>query len=134
MKIKQINWLMILLLEAQLAWADQGEGFIYSDKGRRDPFISLIDNEGRYVTELGTPLAYGSLKLSGILWDPKGKSSCLVNGQILKVGDLISGFTIKAITKNNVIAVKDGKDYRLELSSERKPAKAKTDDLKGEAK
>lgn len=94
------------------------EPFIYDDKGRRDPFGPLVDENGRYL--LGADVIYSSdeLHLSGILWDPQGRSSCLINDQVARAGESIYGFTVKNITKDTVTISKNGREFTLRLSIE----------------
>ena len=119
-ELRKICFLFSVLcfLSSVFCQAQQQEAFIYNDGGRRDPFLPLIDEGGRY--RLDTELVYSSdeLKLSGILWDPQGRSSCLINNQILEVGEVIGGFTVVEITKNSVLLSKEGKEHIIRLSEE----------------
>lgn len=51
--------------------------------------------------------------LSGIMYDNKGKSTALINDEIVSEGDLIDGYRVKAIKTDMVILVKDGKELKL---------------------
>lgn len=57
-------------------------------------------------------------KVSGILYDPK-KPSAIVNidgvDQLVKVGDVLSGFEIIAITQNKVVISSDSNVYRASV-------------------
>jgi hypothetical protein len=97
----------------------QEEGiFIYDDKGRRDPFRALVDENGQYLLEEDRYYSSDELEVSGILWDPSGKSSALINNQIAAVGEVIFGFMVEDITKDAVTLSKDGKEYIIRLSIE----------------
>ena len=113
-----VLFLIFLLLKFSPAFGQTPESFVYTDKGRRNPFIPLVDKDGRYL--LGEEELYSSdeLSLSGILWDPQGRSSCLLNNQIVKVGESVYGFTIKNITKDSVTVSKEGKEYIIRVSTE----------------
>ena len=115
--MKPIVLLLIsLLVKTELVFA-QGQGtFIYDDKARRDPFFALVDQNGRYRS--GQELAYYSknLKLSGILWDPRGASSAVINGEVVKLGDSVAGFVLKEVTENSVTVSKDAQEYVIRLS------------------
>lgn len=107
-------WILIfLLLTLSPAFGEVEESFNYDDKGKRDPFVSLVDQNGRYLLE--TELFYSSseLQLSGILWDPQGRSSALINNQVVKIGETIYGFTIKDITKETVVISKGNQEFIL---------------------
>ncbi|MCQ9208024.1 MAG: DUF2531 family protein [Omnitrophica bacterium] len=113
-------WLFLaLVLTLNFSFAQAEEVFIYQDKGRRDPFRPLVDENGQYVLGAERPYSSGVLNLSGILWDSQGKSSALINNQVVKIGESISGFTIENITKDSVTLSKDGKEYTIELSIEK---------------
>ena len=92
--------------------------FTYDDQDKRDPFRPLVDKDGRYLS--GTGLSYSSegLKLSGILWDPQGQSSALINNQVVQAGDALGSFTIESISKNSVTISKDGRQIMLRLNIE----------------
>ena len=119
--MKSFIWLLIFLLFTfSFAFGQVEESFIYDDKGRRDPFRPLVDEDGRYLLEADVVYSSDELNLSGILWDPRGRSSCLINDQIVRVGEFIYGFTVKNITKDSVTISKNGKEYILRLSIEEK--------------
>ncbi len=55
------------------------------------------------------------LKVQGIIYDP-AKPWAIISGQMVYVGDLISGFRVKAITKYNVTLVgTDGREKTIGL-------------------
>lgn len=121
MKMKASTLLVIFLfLGLNLAFAQEEEPFVYNDKGKRDPFIPLVAADGRYLSEIQLPYFSGNLRLTGILWDAEGKSSCLINNQVVKIGETIGEFTIKDITKDSVIVSKDGKEHTIKVSVEEK--------------
>ena len=110
--------LLIISLALTFGFAfGQRQGLVnYEDQGRRDPFIPLVDEQGRYL--LDTEVLYSSdeVKLSGILWDPQGESSVLINNQIVKIGESVNGFTLERITKDSITISKHGKEYTIRLS------------------
>ncbi|MFC1698534.1 hypothetical protein ACFL1I_01075 [Candidatus Omnitrophota bacterium] len=115
--MKQIVLLLISLLVTTGFIFAQGQGaFIYDDKGRRDPFFALVDQHGRYRS--GQEVSYYSenLNLSGILWDPRGASSAVINGEVVKLGDPVAGFVLKEVTENSITVSKDGQEYVIRLS------------------
>ena len=55
--------------------------------------------------------------LSGIALDEKGKLA-MINNEIVREGDIVSGITIKEISDNTVVVEKDGKVYNLKIYKE----------------
>lgn len=92
--------------------------FVYQDEGRRDIFVPLVDKDGRYLLETEKRYSFSELNLSGILWDPQGNSSALINNQIVMEGETICGFTVKEITRSKVTLFKDDKEYFLKSFDE----------------
>lgn len=111
---------ILLIFVFGLAPLAAEEPFIYDDKGKRDPFVPLVDKDGHYLLDTGTLYSFDELKLFGILWDPEGKSSALINDEVLAVGEAISGFVVQDITKDKVVIYKNGKEYIMRLSIEEK--------------
>lgn len=111
-----IRLLIFLLLTFNSAFGQAEGPFVYDDKGRRDPFLPLVDKDGRYLLEADVVYSSDELNLSGILWDPQGRSSCLINDQIVRIGESIYGFTVENITKDSVTISKGGRDFVLKLS------------------
>ncbi|MFX0211382.1 MAG: hypothetical protein ACFFDT_35715, partial [Candidatus Hodarchaeota archaeon] len=74
---------------------------------------------------LGGQDIFDELKLFGILWDPKGESSVLINDQIMREGESISGFVVQSIERDSVVIYKNGKEYIMRLSVEEKKGAVK---------
>ncbi|MCM8757610.1 MAG: hypothetical protein NC903_00935, partial [Candidatus Omnitrophica bacterium] len=83
---------------------------------QRDPFISLITPDGRliFVEEEKKE----ELKLEGILYNPYGGSSVIVNGEILKIGDWIGNYQVYKIELNKVVFLKEGNEVVISLEKE----------------
>jgi hypothetical protein len=114
-----IRGLMFLFFfNCLFACAQGAQSFLYDDKGKRDPFRALVDENGQYLLEEDRYYSSDELEVSGILWDPEGKSSALINNQIAAVGEVVFGFLVKDITKDAVTLTKDGKEYIIRLSIE----------------
>lgn len=119
--MKIVSFLIICLF-LSLSFAigeEQNDAWTYNSQGRRDPFLPLVDKNGFYLADT-TLLSPDELSLSGILWDPQGKSSALINNQMVTVGKFIYGFIIKDIAKDSVTLFKDGKEYVIKLSQQGK--------------
>jgi hypothetical protein len=80
------------------------EAFWEKDWGR-DPFFAL-----------GSEASLGSgLVLSGIVWDAKTPIA-MINEKVLRVGDVIEGYRITAITSSSVVVVApSGKESEVKL-------------------
>lgn len=106
------------VLAALPCWAQEAD-FEYEDGGRRDPFLPLVDEKGRYIFDEYENFTFGDLHLIGILWDPEGNSSALINDQIVREGESIYGFVVKQINKNSVTVSKDTQEYVMWLTIEK---------------
>ncbi|MFH1045463.1 MAG: hypothetical protein V1727_00680 [Candidatus Omnitrophota bacterium] len=93
--------------------------FAYKDSGKRDPFIALVSEQGRYIAESGEMYSSNELRVSGILWDPEGKSSALINDQMVAEGETFYGFLIKEIRQDHVTVSRDGQDYTIWVIGEK---------------
>jgi hypothetical protein len=106
--------LLIFIMQVNTAFGQGEEAFSYDNKGNRDPLVPLVDEQGRFILEEGEIYSFADLELIGILWDPDGgKSSALINDQVVKVGETFHGFLIKDITQNSVTVSQDGQEYVL---------------------
>lgn len=109
-------WLLALIFFSfNLTFAEEEQPFIYDDQGKRDPFLSLVDKNGRYLLDSSLGDSTAGLNLSGILWDPQGKSSALINNQIVKIGETISGFTVTDISEDSVTVLKNDETYTINV-------------------
>lgn len=84
--------------------------FVYT-KWDRDPFhnssIRVKKAVYRTVQEI-------SFQLKAISFS-EGMSVAMINNQVLKVGDLIEGYTVKSIQPKQVVIEKDGQSKTLKL-------------------
>lgn len=91
--------------------------FIYSAKGKRNPFIPLVTSDGRLL-KLEPQEGQINLTLEGIIYDKIGTSYAIVNSQILKVGDTIDEYRLLKIEEERVVFMKDGQPIEIELDSQ----------------
>jgi len=91
--------------------------FIYDDQNRRDPFWSLVSQEG-VIVNYDDDLILSDLRLEGIILDVSGKNLAIVNGQILKSQDKIGPFMIVAIERDHIVIDKKGQQFMLYLKKE----------------
>jgi predicted esterase len=73
-----------------------------AEKIKNAPVVSRSKNNGRF-------------KVDGIIFNPQGKSSAIVNGEILQEGDRFKGVLIARIRKNSVDVIIDGEVMTLRL-------------------
>ena len=95
----------------------QEQQFTYDSKGRRNPFIPLVTAEGRLL-QLDKEEAKGDLSVEGIIFDKRGRSYAIVNGQVVGIGDGIAGYEVLKIENNKVIFIKESKITEIEIHKE----------------
>jgi len=87
-----------------------------SDEQFRDPFVSLVTEDGRLITF--KEKKKDELELEGILYDPYGRASAIVNSQIVRIGDWVGEYQVYRIEKDRVIFLKEGKEFVIKLEKE----------------
>ncbi len=97
--------LFVLYILSSVSFA--GDNFVYDAGGKRDPFIPLVSSDGRLI-RLETEKKKGALSLEGIIYDEFSLSYAVVNGAVVKVGDIVEGNQVLRVEKNKVIFIKDG--------------------------
>ncbi len=94
----------------------QDQKYTYTPQGRRDPFVPLVSPSG-YLINLEEE-ENTVIRLEGIMYDPKGDSMAIINGELLKVGETINGVVVSKIEPNKVVVVKDNQKIEIELRRE----------------
>ena len=93
-----------------------GAVFVYDSEGKRDPFVPLVGVVGASsASDIGGITSLDGVSLQGIIVDPAGNRSVILNGEIMKEGDIFGDLTIVTIS-NNEVKVKIGQqihDLRL---------------------
>ena len=93
-----------------------GAVFVYDSEGKRDPFVPLVGVVGASsASDIGGITSLDGVSLQGIIVDPAGNRSVILNGEIMKEGDGFGDLTIVTIG-NNEVKVKIGQqthDLRL---------------------
>lgn len=102
-----------LTLGCPPAWAE------YQPKGKRDPFFPLLSSDGRRLIppggeETGLP-GLGDVVLQGILFDPAGNSTAILNGQVLRENEEWEGIKLLKIEANSVTIWRNGETHQLIL-------------------
>ena len=96
---------------------DAQEDFVYDSQGKRNPFIPLITSGGKLL-KLDADKSENNLLLEGIIYDQKGISYAIVNGEVIKTGDSILGYQVLKIENNKVLFIKEGEPLEIELEKE----------------
>jgi hypothetical protein len=94
------------------------EGFVYNDKGRRDPFMPLITRHVKVATGLDTVQAVDDILLEGIVWDSGGESIAIMNGIIVREGERYGVLSIDKIHETSVEIFIDNIRHELNLTEE----------------
>ncbi len=88
----------------------------YNYQGKRDPFVPLISFSG-YLLNL-EPEVNAALRLEGIMYDQKGDSMAIINGELVRVGESIADAVVSSIGPTKVTIIKDNQKVELELRRE----------------
>ncbi|MDP3732718.1 MAG: hypothetical protein Q8R31_06855 [Candidatus Omnitrophota bacterium] len=91
--------------------------FKYDAKGKRNPFIPLVTPDGRLLRLEKEKTASGLL-LEGIIYDGRGLSYAIVNGEVVKVSDKVGDYQVLKIEKNKIVFIKGGQNLEVELKEE----------------
>ena len=110
---KSVVLLYICIVPAVFGFADGG-AFVYDDHGRRDPFVPQVSAAGTVIT-YEADLTAGDMVLEGIVADAHGNNVAVINGKIVKQGDMIGLFEVAAVRPNDVELVKDGQRFTVKL-------------------
>ena len=94
------------------------EQLAYDAKGKRNPFIPLITEEGRPISLEKEEVAKGDLSVEGIIFDKRGRSYAIINGAVLGIGDSVAGYQILKIENNKVVFIKEGQIKEIEMQGE----------------
>jgi hypothetical protein len=95
----------------------QEQQFTYDSKGKRNPFIPLLTSDGRLL-KLDKEEAKGDLQVEGVIFDKRGRSYTIVNGQVVGIGDSIAGYEVLKIENNKVLFIKESKITEIEIRKE----------------
>lgn len=92
--------------------------FVYDAKDKRDPFVALVTKEGRIIEPPVRRQKTDEIHLEGIIYDPKGGSYAVIDGEIWKAGDSVGAATIIRIEPQKIIFLKSDKEFEVELKKE----------------
>jgi len=94
------------------AYAD---GFLYNDKGKRDPLTPLVTKDGRILPGARAVTETGDIELEGVIWDPQGNSVAIINGKLVRERERILNMQVLKIRKASVILQREGKVLVIKL-------------------
>lgn len=115
----------VRILKNSIFWACIGilfvssvtaEEYVYKIQGKRDPFVPLISPSG-YLLNL-EPQDDSTLRLEGVMFDPKGDSVAIINGELVRVGETIGDAVLSNIEPDKVTVIKNNEKVEIELRRE----------------
>lgn len=93
-------------------------GFVYDSKGKRDPFIPIVTDDGRILDLDTVSNKEGTVRIEGIIYDPQGVSYTIINSMILKVGDWVAMYQVVDIQPKKVILTNGSQKLEVEVKKE----------------
>lgn len=114
----RIFLIVISALFLVLPYALGVEVFKYDQKNKRDPFIPLVDKDGNLLPEIRSATEVVELNLEGIVWSETGDSYAIINGAVLRAGEIIGNYKVERVERSRVILWKGGAEEVLNLGSE----------------
>ena len=92
----------------------------YDPKDRRDPFVALVTPDGvlrepRVPKSKAGSRIQGELALEGVVYDPRGGSVVVINGEVFQVGDVREGIEVLKIEPTRVVVLRNGAEQELRL-------------------
>lgn len=95
----------------------EGE-FIYDAEEKRNPFAPLVTSDGRILEPQISKKTADEIYVEGIIYDAGGSSYAVINGEIVKGGDMAGRYQVLRIEPQKVIFLKEGKEFEVELKRE----------------
>ena len=108
---------ILIMLFAAAPVTAQESAFTYDDHGKRDPFWPLVGESGNIIS-YETDFAITDLVLEGIMAGTEGSHIAIINGRIVKTGDVLGNFTILDVQPESVIIKKENLKFELKLEKE----------------
>jgi hypothetical protein len=94
------------------------EQFKYDASSRRDPFMPLVTPDGRLINLDAEKGEKSSLSIEGVIYDKNGISYAVVNGNVVKIGDLVGDYQVLKIEADKVVFIKEGQTQEIILKKE----------------
>lgn len=89
--------------------------FRYDSHGKRDPFVIAPKGGGMAEKGIGS---LASVKLEGVIADPKGGSFAVINGEVVRQGEKLGGVVVRKITDRGVQLEFEGKTFFIPVVEE----------------
>ncbi len=115
-RIFLICMVLIPLTELSIVIAEESP-FNYDDHGKRDPFWRLVNQAGAIIN-YDKDLSISDMSLEGIIIGESGNNIAIINGNIVKEGDLMGRYYIKKIDVDTVTLQKGNENFVLKLKKE----------------
>jgi len=88
----------------------------YDSFGRRDPFVPLVGvPKEKSRGSLWGISSVEEISLQGILINPDGTRSAVMNGEVMKEGQSIDRLVVQSIGANTVVVILDSERHELKL-------------------
>jgi len=118
---KNKTYIFILIFLGFFCFSLAQDDFIYQSKGKRNPFIPLVDKSGRLMKlEKEEEKELSELSVDGIMYDKQGVSYALVNGKIVGTGDYVGEYRVLKIHDDKVSFLKDDQIKEVSMNKEGK--------------
>ncbi len=113
-------WFAVFVALVPVGHCEAGLEPEYDSGGRRDPFVPLIGVSPKDTARRGvwSVLSVDDVLLQGIVINPDGTRSAVINGEVIKKGEIIDQVLIKSVGENNVIIEINGRTHDLKLYEE----------------
>ncbi len=98
--MKNVLWLFCFLV-VTTAFAGDNKAFVYNEHGKRDPLAPLVSPSGTIIS-YDSDITATDMVLEGVVLDARGKNLAIINGKIVKPGDLVGSYTVESIANDRV--------------------------------
>ena len=116
-KYKILVAVLLILTFKALSFADTD--FIYDAKGKRNPFIPLVTNEGRLIKlDREDEKTSSDLVVDGIIYDKQGLSYAIINAQVVGVGDYVGEYRVLKVEPDKVVLLKQDQIREVFITEE----------------
>lgn len=110
-----VGWMGVCLVLG-ISFKGYGE---YQAKGKRDPFVPFLTDDGRRIQPPGTDeeseVPLEGLALKGIILGKGGESMAILNDRVVREGEEVDGFKVVKIGPQRVTILVDGKEMDLHI-------------------
>ena len=96
----------------------EGKPFVYNDAGKRDPFWPLVSETGAILRYDESALSASDMTLMGVLTGSDNKRVAVINGTIVKEGDMLGTFKVKRVASAFVVLDNGQEEIQLRLRKE----------------